>query len=108
MTSPIIACPMCAGPVALVGTEVSCLIGHDFAPDDLIAAIEDAAARALWSAVRSLEDTVTGARWRMTLASPSPSLPQTIEQAEREANLLRELLSQREASTATNTRPERW
>jgi hypothetical protein len=108
MTTTTIACPVCAGPVPLTGANVSCLIGHDFEPDDLGAAVADAASRALWSAVRSLEDTVSGARWRMTLPSPPPSLAETIDQAEREAKLLRELLSRREESIATNTRPEPW
>jgi hypothetical protein len=71
-TMETIACPVCVGPLTLRGTRATCPIGHKFKPDELQAGVEEEAARALWAAVRSLEDTASGARWRATLPDPAP------------------------------------
>ena len=104
-----IACPICAGPVALSSVTPSCLIGHDFVPDELHVTVEEAASRALWSAVRALEDSASGARWRSTLPDPPPSLQATIVRAEHQAELLRELINTREGDESdTGNRPDSW
>ncbi|HEX5562635.1 MAG TPA: hypothetical protein VFX52_13410 [Nocardioidaceae bacterium] len=104
-----IACPICAGPVELTGTKPACLIGHDFEPDGLQVDVDDAASRALWSAVRALEDSASGARWRATLPHPPPHLEVTIERASREALLLRDLIEHREEGKSdTSERPPSW
>lgn len=104
-----IACPVCAGPVALRGTRARCLIGHEFMPNDLQGDVEDQASRALWSAVRALEDTASGARWRATLPDPPPHLEITIARATHDALLLRDLIARREGGNSdTDNKPENW
>lgn len=104
-----IACPVCAGPVELIGEKPECLIGHDFAQGELLDQLGHEASSALWSAVRALEDSASGARWRLTLPSPPPYLQESIALAEREAKLLRDLLTQREgAKSETDHRPQTW
>ena len=104
----MISCPVCAGPVELVGEKPGCLIGHDFDADELGSQLGEEAARALWSAVRALEDAASGARWRASQPAPPFYLEAQIEQVEREARLLRDLLDSREGHSATDRRPERW
>ena len=104
----VIACPLCAGPIEM-SEKPTCLIGHEFDPHDLERQLEHEASRALWSAVRSLEDTASGARWRMTLPSPPSSLTETIQRVEEEVKLLRGLLDRREGqSSDTRRRPDAW
>ena len=106
----IIACPTCGGPVDLDGVATAtCLIGHEVAADELPAVIEAATSRALWAAVRALEDAASGARWRQSLPEPPQWLPELEVEAERDAVLLRELLDRREGSGVNATsRREGW
>lgn len=107
MTS--IACPICAGPVDLVGDAPECLVGHDFKATDLSAEIERAASRALWSAVRALEDSASGARWRLTLPNPPAGLQTSIDRSSREALVLRDLIGVREGTGSdAEHRPANW
>jgi hypothetical protein len=109
MTS--IACPVCAGPVELVDARATCLIGHDFEPGALREAVQSEADRALWMAVRALEDSVSAARWSMTQPGlePSPYLYDTINKGAKAAELIRDLISGREGSDSeTDRRPENW
>ena len=105
-----IACPTCAGPVELDETATArCLIGHEFAPDELAAAVDAATSRALWAAVRALEDNASGARWRRSLGESHEWLSPLIVDTERHAAVLRELLDRREASSVdATTRPQDW
>jgi uncharacterized protein YbaR (Trm112 family) len=108
-TMETIACPVCVGPLTLRGTRATCPIGHKFKPDELQAGVEEEAARALWAAVRSLEDTASGARWRATLPDPPPHLETTIARATHHALLLRDLIARREGGTSdTDNKPEHW
>jgi len=111
----LISCPICAGPVELVGDHPGCLIGHTFDLAELQDRLGEAAEMALWSAIRALEDSASGARWRLTLPDPPAHLDRLIESAEREARILRDLVHSREGrsgtiGTSSNTedRPESW
>jgi len=111
----LISCPICAGPVELVGENPGCLIGHNFDRADLQDRLGEAAEMALWSAIRSLEDAASGARWRLTLPDPPAHLDRLIESSEREARILRDLINSREnrpeaADNPSNTqdRPDSW
>jgi hypothetical protein len=107
MTS--ISCPICAGPVELVGERPTCLIGHAYGSDELQPELGRAASGALWSAVRALEDSASGARWRLTLPNPPRGLQATIDRATREAVILRDLIGTREGSSSeTEHRPDDW
>lgn len=110
MMPSTIACPTCAGPVELDGTATArCLIGHEVEPDELPVAVEAATSRALWAAVRSLEDAASGGRWRQSLPEPPSYLARLIEDAERDAVVLRELLNRREGVKVDATsRPDDW
>lgn len=104
-----IACPLCAGPVALKGRSPACLIGHEFDADGLAEQVSARAEHALWAAVRSLEDQASAARWRQTRPSPPPHLDASIELAEQQAGLLRDLLRAREGATSdTDHKPPDW
>ena len=95
-----IACPVCAGPVALIGTRPSCERDHAFEPSELQENLEREASEALLSAVRALEDWITGARWLLTQPGPPPHLQFETDQAARHAEILRELMeSRREGAT---------
>ena len=114
----LISCPICAGPVELVGDDPGCLIGHTFDLAELQDRLGEAAEMALWSAIRALEDSASGARWRLTLPDPPGHLDRLIESSEQEAKILRDLVNSRESrseatgttSTTSNTedRPDRW
>lgn len=110
MTS--IACPVCSGPVELDGDRPACLIGHDFRPEALRVATQSTADRALWMAVRALEDATSAARWmhgRPGIAERKPYLRQSITSGEQAALVLRELISRREGSDSdAEHRPQEW
>jgi hypothetical protein len=55
---------------------------------------------ALHSAVRALEDRIVGAHWLLTHPLPSPHLRLQLEQAQRHANILRELIEARREGPA--------
>lgn len=104
-----IACPICAGPVELADATPSCLVGHEFDPKELQGELTREASRALWSAVRALEDSASGARWRSNLPNPPNHLQQTIDRALREAQVLRDLLAVHEGGESdTEHRPTGW
>lgn len=105
-----IMCPTCAGPVELDGTAiVRCLIGHELSPEQLSEAVQAATSRALWAAVRALEDSASGARWRQSLPDAPAWLSEQIVDAERDAVALRGLLTRREGpSVDSTTRPQGW
>lgn len=105
----MISCPVCAGPVDLAGAKPNCLIGHDFEPGELSDQLGQEASRALWSAVRALEDSASSARWRLTQPSPPANCNVIIERTEREAGLIRDLLQNREGGTSdSENRPQQW
>ena len=111
----LISCPICAGPIELVGDDPGCLIGHTFERSELHDRLGESAEMALWSAIRALEDSASGARWRLTLPDPPAHLDRLIESAEREARILRDLVHSRESrsgtasnSSDTEERPESW
>lgn len=108
--STTISCPTCAGPVQLEDTDVArCLVGHEVAMDELPRAVEAATSRALWAAVRALEDAASGARWRQSLPEPPKYLTGLAAAADRDAVLLRNLLDRREGSTSEAlSRPADW
>ena len=111
----LISCPICAGPVELAGEHPGCLIGHTFERSELQDRLGGAAEMALWSAIRALEDSASGARWRLTLPDPPGHLDRLIESSEREARILRDLVNNRESRSGrpggtsdTEHRPDRW
>lgn len=112
---PLISCPICAGPVELTGDRPGCLIGHSFERHELQDRLGQEAETALWAAIRALEDSASGARWRLTLPDPPGHLDRLIETSEREARILRDLLASRESRSEeatkhaeTDDRPDGW
>jgi hypothetical protein len=87
-----ISCPLCAGPVVLVEGEPRCPLAHVFDHDELPVRVRDEATRALWSAVRAIEDTASTARWRLTQPDPPSYLQGEIDKAMREGEVLRDVL----------------
>jgi hypothetical protein len=58
-------CPFCVLPLQLVGQDIArCASGHSFDAEGLSLATNMAAARALWLAVRAMEDDAAGLEWR--------------------------------------------
>lgn len=97
----LIACPMCSGPVTLNGDRASCEDGHAYAPAELQAELGREASEALLSAVRALEDWISGARWLSTQPLPPPHLQFEIDQAARHADILRKLIETRRQAAQT-------
>ena len=87
-----ISCPVCAGPVDLVDGEPRCPMLHAFDRDELPVRVRDEATRALWSAVRALEDTAFAARWRLNQPNPAPYLQDVIDKPTGEVVVLRDVL----------------
>ena len=87
-----ISCPMCAGPVHLVEGQPRCPLSHAFDRDELPFRVREEATRALWSAVRGLEDTANAARWRQAQPLPPPNLQDVVDKATREVAVLRDVL----------------
>lgn len=109
---PSISCPVCAGPVDLDVDRPRCLIGHDFEADELPMATQRAADRALWMAIRALEDATSAARWileRPEIAETKPYLRDSVDEGEKAAHVLRELIASREGSASdAEQRPAAW
>ena len=96
-----IACPVCAGPVAVIETRPDCERDHASSePSELQADLEREASEAMLSAVRALEDWITGARWLLTQPGPPPHLQFETDQAARHAEILRELMESRRQGAA--------
>lgn len=92
------ACPTCAGPVEFDGAIASFLVGYEVMPEQFSKATQDVATRAMWAAVKSLEDAASQARWRLAQPSPPESLWRVVVESERDADVLRRLLSLRTTS----------
>jgi hypothetical protein len=67
-------------------------MAHAFDQDDLPVRVREEATRALWSAVRALEDTASAARWRLSQPNPAPYLQGVIDKATGEVVILRDVL----------------
>ena len=88
----VVSCPECAGPVELVDGQPRCPLSHEFSSDELPVRVRDEATRALWAAVRCLEDTVSAARWRQGQPDPPANLQGVIDKAAGEGAVLRDVL----------------
>jgi hypothetical protein len=77
-------CPFCVLPLTLRGEdEAACPSGHVFDSEGLSLATNMAAARALWLAVRALEDDAAGLAWRAGRSRVEPGTRAgLLEQAE--------------------------
>lgn len=89
-------CPVCGGPIRLDSATVSLLVEGDVHDEQAPGVIEAVTREALWAAVRCLETAASGARLRMTLSTSSEALQRCAGQHERDAAVLRRLLSVRE------------
>jgi hypothetical protein len=67
-------------------------MAHAFDQDELPVRVREEATRALWSAVRALEDTASAARWRLSQPNPAPYLQGVIDKATGEVVVLRDVL----------------
>ena len=67
-------------------------MAHAFDQDELPLRVRQEATRALWSAIRALEDTASAARWRQTRPNPAPYLQEVIDKATGEVVVLRDVL----------------
>lgn len=68
------ACPTCASPLAEAGGQLACEQQHAFTPDGLTLASNLAAVKALWMAIRALEDDAAGLEWRLGQRTPADHL----------------------------------
>lgn len=90
-------CPFCLQPLTLQGPdEASCSTGHVFDAASLTLAGNMAAARALWMAMRAMEDDAAGLNWRAGQAYTPPEVSIELraeEQTAREAAAALRLLA---------------
>ena len=87
-----ITCPLCKGPVELLPDQIraACAEDHDLSGEEVARQLEEQVERALWSAVKALEDQAAYARWAVAHGRPSASDPET---AQKEVDLLRQVLA---------------
>lgn len=95
-----VLCPVCGGSVALIGGRSDREGGHAFGSDQWQQELGQEAFVALLAAVRALEDWIVGAKWLLTQPLPSPHLRLQVEQAQRQADILRELIEARREAPA--------
>ena len=91
-----IPCPICAGPLELSASPPTCQVGHAVSDDDLPHQLSVRATRALWAAVRALEDQAATARWRAGQPDPPAYMNDAATTAAEQAALVRQLLQRRE------------
>lgn len=104
-----ISCPLCAGPVELQDGTAVCAVGHAYAADTITDEVAEQAERALWAAVRALEDQASTVRWRQANGETAAHLGRSLEQVDGQAALLRKLLAQREPDgIQTQEAPADW
>ena len=88
-----VSCPLCLGPVELGDGTAACADqGHEFGDEDLIREKQQQVDKALWAAIRALEDQAAAARWATARGMPRSS---TDPDAQVHAERLRELLQNR-------------
>jgi two-component system chemotaxis response regulator CheB len=102
-SSALLICPECGGPVVEEQrdgvTVLRCHVGHQYGPQSFVAEQADATERALWTAIRALEDRATMLR-RMAEQFNRRGVPRSAAsfaaqgaQAKQEADALRETMS---------------
>ena len=91
----LISCPLCAGPVALCGSELGVGNGAGFASAGSPEELQREALAAVVSAVLALEDWASGAKWLLKQPRPSAQLRAEVRRAVHHAELLRDLLDAR-------------
>ncbi len=91
-----ITCPMCQMDVSLQRGQAEALCGdcHDLDEVQLGEEVQRRVDRALWSAVRAMEDQAAYVRWAQTEGKPAPGG----EQVAGDAAVLRSILDRRRAS----------
>ena len=63
---PVVSCPICSGPLSAERKTWTCEVGHTFDFAQLAKGQAEACARALWYALRSLEDRAISSRFAAT------------------------------------------
>ena len=101
-----ISCPICAGPIELTGVALCRLVGHDSGLEESQEDLGREACTALLSAVRALENWISGAKWQLN--QPTTELPRLraeVDQAISDVKLLRDLIEARKASATELPQP---
>jgi two-component system chemotaxis response regulator CheB len=110
-----LTCPDCDGALWQVDdgklVRFQCHVGHRYSPESLLMQHDDRVERALWTAVRALEERAD-LRRRMAsqteaagLAAVSESFAEQAEAAEQQANQIRDVLADSEARPPTPEAP---
>ena len=87
----LITCPVCQSRVALEGDDVRALCGdcHDMSEEQLAEELQKRVDRAVWAALRAVEDQAAYVRWA---ADQGKQVPPDAEDSEQSAALLRRIL----------------
>ncbi len=102
----LISCPLCAGPVALCGSELSVENGAGVASAGSQEELQREALAAVLSAVLALEDWASGAKWLLKQPRPSAQLQLEARRAVHHAEVLRDLLQARRETVADAEAPD--
>lgn len=87
-----VSCPVCSGPLHWQDDVAECLVDESTPAHDLPEALGRHLNRALWSAIRALEDSAAGTRWRLSQPDAPPLLSRELDLLQRDIEVLRELV----------------
>lgn len=82
-------CPLCLGPTEMTKDGCTCEEGHSLDEEQAVRAFQDRVDRALWAAIRALEDHAAFGKYRERLGQP---IPADTRHAEEHAEVLRDLM----------------
>ncbi len=101
----LIHCPICSGPLELDDAGHTCDAGHRFDDAQLGADRLATVRRALWSAVRALEDEVIRARWQADRPGATELWASKADDADAAAETLRTFAARWDAAGEGEPRP---
>ncbi|WP_460800716.1 hypothetical protein [Nocardioides pacificus] len=96
-------CPVCSGPLHWHDETAEHLVGPSYADGQLAETLGRHLTQALWSAIRALEDSAAGSRWRLSQPNAPALLAKELDQLQHDIDVLRELVRSRAGQATPQT-----